>query len=200
MDLRQMIYKILLLAMFLSGCSFAPPRGGIIKLQTWQDENLNGGLFYKFCEVQGKGQFMCPVKTVKTQFEHKVDFQGQGAVNISKAVEAEKGPFLTLYFHFKSADLTPDSLSVLEGGMDHLKEKFRGGTVIIKGFTDNIGKMKANKYLAQSRGDKIKDILKAKFPESKFSIESYPLCCYKNENLNEEERQKNRRAEVYLYH
>ncbi|MCB9063243.1 MAG: OmpA family protein [Halobacteriovoraceae bacterium] len=98
-------------------------------------------------------------------------------------------------FSFGSTKVSVEDISNIESLKNQLKE----GQIILKGFTDNIGPLHINAYIARKRAESVKTILVSLGVDSeRISILSSPLSDYQNDNLNNNQRQQNRRVEIYV--
>ena len=98
-------------------------------------------------------------------------------------------------FSFGSTKVSVEDVSNIES----LKNQLREGQIILKGFTDNIGLIDINTYIARERAESVKNILVNLGVDSeRISILSSPLSDYQNDNLNNNQRQQNRRVEIYV--
>jgi outer membrane protein OmpA-like peptidoglycan-associated protein len=142
----------------------------------------------------------CPVFVPMTPREKPV--MSETAVAIPKPpVEHPVGPIVSsVLFKSGSSDLNEPNRLLLDAMVRTLKgadpERVR---IRITGYTDATGTPEANERLSWKRAEAVAGYLKEKglLPET-MNIEGKPLCCYPVSNDDAENRQKNRRAEVYV--
>lgn len=78
--------------------------------------------------------------------------------------------------------------------------KIADRSVLLVGFTDNIGSKDVNEVIAYRRAENVKSFLvQAGMPASNFKLAGEGLCCYAVPNGTAEQRKLNRRVEIYAY-
>ena len=109
---------------------------------------------------------------------------------------------ITLHFHFEynSVDLDDETEDFL-GGLSTTLNEDKKLKVKITGHTDNIGPEKFNQRLSIKRAEAIRSFLLKKGIESnRLEADGKGLTEPLNNNETEEDRAKNRRVEILLYH
>lgn len=98
-------------------------------------------------------------------------------------------------FSFGSTRVSIEDISNIES----LKDQLKDGQIILEGFTDNIGPVDINRYIAKKRAESVKKVLeKFGIDGQRITVISSPLSGYQNDNLNNNQRQQNRRVEIYV--
>lgn len=143
---------------------------------------------YSFCDENRKGfLFGCAEVTAKTEYVEK-------ALDLNKVFAND--PIATINFDFDSDILTTANLQKLDDlDMDLLD----GKTIILRGYTDSIGKQDYNERLAQRRALAVKNYLTdiLNLPNDIQAL-GYGLCCYVVPNTTESNRELNRRVDIYI--
>ncbi|MBF0208376.1 MAG: OmpA family protein [Oligoflexia bacterium] len=196
--------KIFMLIILCSSCSYLPSKNNERKIEEWQTTMDPEKSIYKFCKVGGANENRCPEMSIKTSVQQSLmekevkmkDLIGNVVdVSIDESKKINRGPALKLNFVFGSTELYQDSLEKLKMSLSILK----GKRILLKGYTDNIGRLTGNKILAVGRVRKIETFLRASgLKEEEIKTEGYPLCCYLNDNSTKDNRRENRRVEIYL--
>lgn len=159
------------------------------------------GMNYYFCKESGKDESKCPVVTKKTSWidesaslENIISVAAKSII-ADKKINTDSDKMFVVEFQFDSAKMYLDSETIIKSKVKELNDKY----IVVKGFTDNIGGSKRNQELANARAVEVKKILVGSgVKEEKIKIESYPLCCYLNDNSNKVMRKKNRRVEIHV--
>jgi outer membrane protein OmpA-like peptidoglycan-associated protein len=194
--------RIFFVITLLSNCTSLPHRGEVVLIKTMQQERGGKGenkSDFRYCLTEGDLMSKCPGVTPKTPTVPEVISVSSTENSFGESHGELESPIMKLFFHFDSGEMTPLS-------QEELKEKMhllRGKRVLLRGYTDNLGRLKYNQQLALERADKIKQILGENgigISNGAMEVEGYPLCCYENKNSSENERKKNRRVEVYSSH
>lgn len=75
----------------------------------------------------------------------------------------------------------------------------KGKSIVLLGYTDNTGTELYNDTLALKRAEKVKaEFVKQGVPATNIHVEGNGNCCYLETNGTDEQRQINRRVEIYL--
>ncbi|MBF0367377.1 MAG: OmpA family protein [Oligoflexia bacterium] len=180
--------------MLLSSCTSLPSRSQQPLIDITMNEANNA---YQFCRDDEVGEWKCPKPTPKTLWakEDRGDLDHVISLAIEQALgeKSSSKNKVVVEFFFGSAKIYPESEQYLKNKMSEIKDK----KVVIKGFTDNIGSHERNKEIAHLRANKIKSLLISEGMKAEhIMVESYPLCCYLNDNSTEEKRKRNRRVEI----
>jgi len=166
---------------------------------------------YKFCSTSGLDREKCPDLTAKTPLrggqEIRVDDDILTQIkrndnSIDKIVDltlkklnTNKSSGPKINFFFGTSEMYPESVEGLKNSID----KFRGKKIILKGFTDSIGLLNKNSFLADERAKEVKRFLIGYgIRDEDIKTEGYPICCYLKSNDNDENRKENRRVEIFL--
>lgn len=107
---------------------------------------------------------------------------------------------VTLLFDEGEVTLTEAAAKTLDKMFDQIKEidplTLR---IVVAGYTDGTGSVEINTKLAEERAEVVADYFFQKgIPKERIIIGGRPLCCYVAPNDREEDREKNRRAEVFV--
>ena len=95
---------------------------------------------------------------------------------------------LIVYFGFNRFDLKPEFEKVLEEKLSKLKGKLKA--IYISAYTDKVGSVVANQYIALMRANTVKDFVSKYFPNVHLS-QVRGKCCYVSQK-----DELNRRAEI----
>jgi len=100
-------------------------------------------------------------------------------------------------FSSGSANLSTSEKSRLDRAMAEAPET---GEVVITGYTDSTGSLRANRRLAQARAQTVHDHLHARFPANQtiLAISAQAACCFLAANDTPQGRKQNRRVEVVV--
>lgn len=100
-----------------------------------------------------------------------------------------------VHFSFGKTSLSFNDIAVIESFIPKLKNK----KIKLIGYTDNIGPRHMNLKIAKKRANSIRILLgKLGLDKSKIITVARPLGNYKNNNLNNIDRQQNRRVEIFI--
>ena len=120
------------------------------------------------------------------------------ALEINKATPGQSFILNNIYYNTNSADLTKESLIVLESFSNYLKEN-PAIKIEIQGHTDNVGNPKDNEALSSNRAHSIKFILEELGVDSKrINAKGFGASKPIAPNTTEDGRAKNRRTEFMI--
>lgn len=171
----------------ISGCINAPKRQPLEILGIQQQPITNK---HVFCDMVDRGLHpVCLNATAKTNADLTPQF------DISELLKNE--PTAIVNFDFNKFNLKPESLRILDNVLED--PKYKGKTLYLKGYTDNIGGERYNHNLAQKRADSVKNYLGLNgLPKENLISLGFGLCCYVVDNNTDSNREKNRRVEIYI--
>lgn len=103
-------------------------------------------------------------------------------------------PLGKVHFSFDSYEVYPYSQDVIA----FIAPAIKGKSIILLGFTDNIGTELYNDSLARKRAEAVKsEFIKRGIPSTNIHTEGNGICCYLVPNGTDEQRKINRRVEIY---
>lgn len=160
---------------------------------------------YVLCDVE-KGAWKCPSYPEKKKLlpisnqlveQRKKHFSNRDEVEKSFGVEGLVGDGLgVVHFDFDSYGLGRKEISYL---LSEVYQKINGRSVLLFGYTDNVGSEQYNDKLALRRAVAVKEFLVERgIPENLISVKGSGACCYLVPNGTEQQRRINRRTEIYL--
>jgi outer membrane protein OmpA-like peptidoglycan-associated protein len=117
--------------------------------------------------------------------------------HIAAAPLAPQQRALVLFFRSSGATLTESAKAALD---ELLPLASNAARVMIAGRTDNTGSDSANRAVALTRANAVRDYLRANLtlPDEAFVIDAQGSCCYIASNDTPEGRKQNRRVEIVL--
>ncbi len=143
-----------------------------------------------FCEIGANNNWSCPVVTKKT-----IAAKEEPPVIIEQAPRAENKKLDNILFDFNESYLT----NVARLKLISYMPIFANSSIILNGYTDDVGGDEYNKNLSMSRAESVKKFLiEYGVPSSKISINGLGECCFIKPNTNDESRSINRRVEIYI--
>lgn len=120
------------------------------------------------------------------------------ALRLATTLETTPAPRRTIVrFASGSANLAPSDKTRLDHAIANAPET---GEVIITGYTDSTGSLRANQRLAQARAQMVLDHLRTRFPaiQSTLALGAQAACCFIAANDTPQGRSQNRRVEVVM--
>lgn len=104
---------------------------------------------------------------------------------------------IIVQFAAGSARLSPAEASRLDRAMAEAPET---GEVVITGYTDNTGNLRANQRLARARARAVHDHVRARLPAHRATLsrDAQAACCFLAATDTPEGRRQNRRVEILL--
>jgi outer membrane protein OmpA-like peptidoglycan-associated protein len=104
-----------------------------------------------------------------------------------------------VHFEHNSANISPDSMSIVEEIADVLREKSEIALVEIQGHTDNTGEASYNQRLSQERADAVKEALMLlEVQGSRLSAKGYGRDRPLVPNVSDVNRARNRRVQLII--
>ncbi len=160
---------------------------------------------YVFCDIE-KGAWRCPQVSAKTAITRDVvadESESLEAIDYTSVTDLDKNftysdlvgePLGKAHFAFDSHYLTEYSRGILR----NLLPKLIGKPVLLLGFTDNIGTELYNDDLAFNRAKAVKQFFVDNGKSGdEIHIEGNGQCCFLVPNGTDDQRQINRRVEIY---
>lgn len=120
------------------------------------------------------------------------------ALRLATTLQTPPGPHRAIVrFASGSATLSSSEKARLDRAMAGAPET---GEVVITGYTDSTGSLRANQRLAQARAHAVHDHLRARLPahQATLALGAQAACCFLAANDTHQGRQQNRRVEVVL--
>ena len=116
--------------------------------------------------------------------------------NIATTASAE--PLLTLRFPFDVSRIQPEHQQLLAGFASEAWPRLQRKSLLVIGYTDDIGPDHYNQILARKRADSVVKALRDLGIDA-VRIEAKGKCCYVADNETPQGRAQNRRAEIHLF-
>ncbi len=107
-------------------------------------------------------------------------------------------PLLTLIFPFEVSRTQPEHRQLLTGFASEVWHARQRKSLLVIGYTDDIGPDRYNQLLARKRADSVAKALRALGIDA-VCIEAKGKCCYVADNETPQGRAQNRRAEIHLF-
>lgn len=114
------------------------------------------------------------------------------------AVTASAEPLLTLRFPFDVSRIQPEQRQLLAGFASEIWPRLQRKSLLVIGYTDDIGPDRYNQILARKRADSVARALRDLGIDS-VRIEAKGKCCYVADNETPQGRAQNRRAEIHIF-
>jgi len=116
----------------------------------------------------------------------------------SIATTASAEPLLTLRFPFDVSRIQPEQRQLLAGFASEIWPRLQRKSLLVIGYTDDIGPDRYNQLLARKRADSVAKALRDLGIDS-VRIEAKGKCCYVADNETPQGRAQNRRAEIHIF-
>ncbi|MDY0038558.1 MAG: OmpA family protein, partial [Zoogloea oleivorans] len=116
--------------------------------------------------------------------------------NIATTASAE--PLMTLRFPFDVSRIQPEHRQLLAGFANEVLPTLQRKSLLVVGYTDDIGPDHYNQLLARKRADSVAKALRDLGIDAA-RIEAKGKCCYVADNETPQGRAQNRRAEIHLF-
>lgn len=116
----------------------------------------------------------------------------------SIATTASAEPLLTLKFPFDVSRLQPEHRQLLAQFSSEVWPRLQRKSLLVIGYTDDIGPDRYNQLLARKRADSVAKALRDLGIDS-VRIEAKGKCCYVADNETPQGRAQNRRAEIHIF-
>ncbi len=179
----------------------------VTKEKTYAVVDSASGQYMAAVNTKNKHDILITVKKDSMAFSSKIvstkDLSYNGPqkeikLEISKATPGKSFIINNIYYNTNSAELTKESLIVLEAFSNYLKEN-ADIKIEIQGHTDNVGNPKDNEALSSNRANSIKFILEELGVDSKrIFAKGYGALKPIVPNTTEDGRAKNRRTEFMI--
>lgn len=114
------------------------------------------------------------------------------------ATTASATPLLTLTFPFDVSHVQPEHRQLLAGFASEVLPTPQRKSLLVVGYTDDIGPDRYNQLLARKRADSVAKALRDLGIDS-VRIEAKGKCCYVADNDTPQGRAQNRRTEIHLF-
>lgn len=114
------------------------------------------------------------------------------------ATTASASPLLTLTFPFDVWRIQPEHRQLLAGFASEVWPTLQRKSLLVVGYTDDIGPDRYNQILARKRADSVTRALRD-LGINAVRIEAKGKCCYVAVNETPQGRAQNRRAEIHLF-
>jgi outer membrane protein OmpA-like peptidoglycan-associated protein len=111
---------------------------------------------------------------------------------------ASASPLLILRFPFDVSRLHPEHRQLLAGFANEVLPTLQRKSLLVVGYTDDIGPDHYNQLLARKRADSVAKALRDLGIDA-VRIEAKGKCCYVADNETPQGRAQNRRAEIHLF-
>jgi len=135
----------------------------------------------------------------KEEAERKLDALKSKTISVYKDARGTILSMSDILFEFGKADLKQELKENLAEIAGILKNLLTESTVIIEGYTDNVGKADANKKLSQQRAGEVLKYLVGRGVDSKrLKAVGYGATKFVADNATEEGKAKNRRVELVI--
>lgn len=116
----------------------------------------------------------------------------------SNLVAASADPLLTLRFPFDVSRIRPEHQRLLAEFAKNTWPALRRKSLLVVGYTDDIGPKRYNDLLARKRAESVARALR-ELGIQPVQIEAKGKCCYVADNETPQGRALNRRAEIHLF-
>lgn len=176
-------------ALVLSGCTSTPNRPPINYLGITLPDNRP---IHLFCDTVDRGKWpVCNGVSAKTP----ADPVQPSTVDVNKILQNE--PIAVVNFDFDKSVLKTEAKQILDNLSN--SNSYAGKTLYLRGYTDSIGRELYNTRLASSRATSVREyLIQNGLNQAALVPLGYGLCCYVVDNTTAENREKNRRVEIYV--